>query len=66
MNEVDNTDILSESTAMETETDTLVGATVSVDDLQAMTSDIVHVSLLGSFLVSGTIVGVFLFWRLFK
>lgn len=39
---------------------------VSVDDLHAMTSDIVHADLFGSFLICGTLVGIALFRRLFK
>lgn len=66
MNEVENTDILSESTAEETETDTDVGTVVGVQDLQNMTADIVHADLFGSFLVCGTLVGIFLVWRLWR
>lgn len=66
MNEVENTDVLPESTAEEIETGTTVGTVVSVKDLQRMTSDIVHANLFGSFLVCGTLVGIFLFRRFVK
>lgn len=66
MNEVENTDVLPESTAEEIEAGTTVGTVVSVKDLQRMTSDIVHANLFGSFLVCGTLVGIFLFRRFVK
>lgn len=66
MNEGENTDILSESATVEAETGADVVAVVGVQDLQNMTADIVHADLFGSFLVCGTLVGIFLVWRLWR
>ena len=66
MNETENPYNATESSAVETETDTHVGTVVSVEVLQDMTSDIVHANLFGSFLICGTPVGIALFRRFVK
>ena len=66
MNEAENTHNVSESSPVETETDTFLGTVVSVEVLQDMTSDIVHANLFGSFLICGTLVGIALFRRFVK
>ena len=66
MNETENPYNAAEPSAVETETDTLLGTVVSVEVLQGMTSDIVHANLFGSFLICGTLVGIALFRRFVK
>lgn len=64
--ENEDTELLSESAPVQTETGAAVALVASSEDLQEMTSDIVHADLFGSFLICGTLVGIILFGRLFK
>ena len=66
MNDVESTDIPSESTAAQSETGSTVAIVADQEALQGMTSDIAHVHLFGSFLICGTLVGAILFRRFVK
>lgn len=45
---------------------TTEGETITLVDLHAVASDIIHYQLFGSFLVCGTIIGVAILWRVLK
>lgn len=66
MNEAESPYILPEPTTAQVETGSRVASVASGEDLQDVTSDIAHVNLFGSFLICGTLVGIFLFRRLAK
>lgn len=66
MIENENTETPPGVATVEAETGTDVVAVVGVEDLQGMTLDIVHANLFGSFLICGTLVGIFLFRRFIK
>ena len=42
------------------EQETVAGTVITLEDLQSIGSDILHADLLGSFLVCGTLIGLFL------
>lgn len=42
------------------EQETIAGTVITLDDLQSIGSDMVHADLFGSFLVCGTLIGLFL------
>ena len=42
------------------EQETIAGTVITLEDLQSVGSDIVHADLFGSFLVCGTLIGLFL------
>ena len=66
MNDVETIDIPSESSPQQGEMGSTVALVTGEESLQVMTSDIVHANLFGSFLICGTLVGIFLFRRFEK
>lgn len=46
------------------EQETIAGTVISLDDLERVSSDMLHADLFGSFLVCGTLIGLYLFGRI--
>ena len=44
--------------------ETVAGTVISLDDLERVSSDMLHADLFGSFLICGTLIGLFLFGRI--
>ena len=46
------------------EEETVAGTVISLEDLERVSSDMLHADLFGSFVICGTLIGLFLFGRI--
>lgn len=44
--------------------ETVAGTVISMEDLERVSSDMLHADLFGSFMICGTLIGLFLFGRI--